>query len=256
MAYLRYDLLTGEILAQLQCSPDKLPLLATEGTGLIEGDVPVHEFWIDGETIKAREAIEVSVSSVPLMPSDTPVRVNAGLPEQCNVRVRGTANMPFEGKVLSARSGAFDFVPSLAGRYVVQVVGRYSAPEFSIEVQPLAVVKERRQADVTAKKAEQLEGGILWNGHRWDADAAAQANVSSMASAVSSGMVLPDDFFWTDYDNQDVSIDSEGIASLNAALMTFVFATHSRARQLKEAIEVQTSNEAVMGLDIAEGWPL
>lgn len=255
MTYLRYHTDTGEILAQLQCDPNNLDLLRTEGTDLIEGEVSQYDFWVDEGKIEPREPVEVSVSPVPIMPSDTPTELLSDLPDGCWVRVRGTENMPFDASIYQAQGGSISFLPSLPGRYVAQLVGRYQAPEFSFEVQPLRVIQERRQAEVTARKAEQLAGGFMFKGHRWDADAAAQANLTSMAHAVSSGMVLPEDFYWTSYDNVDVPADAQGIAQLSAALMTFIFATHSKARKLKEAIDAMETNEAVMSLDIASGWP-
>jgi len=68
-------------------------------------------------------------------------------------------------------------------------------------------------------------------------------------------MILPPDFYWTSYDNEDVPADAQGIKQLSAAMMTFIFATHSKARQLKDAIEALDTNEAVMNLDLASGWP-
>ena len=255
MPYLRYDTDTGEILAQHQCDASNLDLLRTEGTDFIEGGASQYDFWVDDGTIKERETVEVELPLVPLMPSETPTELFSGLPADCWVRIRGTENMPYEAALFPAQGGSISFVPSLPGRYVVQLVGRYEAPEFSFEVQPLVVVKERRQAEVTAKKAEQMAGGFLFMDHRWDADPTAQANLTSMANAVNSGMILPPDFYWTSYDNEDVPADAQGIKQLSAAMMTFIFATHSKARQLKDAIEALDTNEAVMNLDLASGWP-
>jgi hypothetical protein len=255
MTYLRYDLRTGEILATIQTDPEKIALLATEGTGLIEGNVNALEYWVDGDQVKEREAVAVPAALIPLMPSEAPQSVSDGFPIGSSVRVRGTNNMPYEAQIVRVEDGTLRFIPSLAGRYVVQFVGRYSGPEFSFEVQSLHIVRERRKAEVTAKKAEQLAGGFLWNGHRWDADAQAQQNVTSMASAIAGGMTLPAGFFWTSYDNEDVEIDGSGITALSAAMMTFIFSTHAHARSLKEAIEAQVTNESVMSVDIQSGWP-
>ncbi len=255
MAHLRYHNQTGEILAQLQSDPANIHLLATDGTGLIEGVATVQDSWVDGDAIKDREHISITAPTVPFAPGDVAVAILTGLPSGCWVRVRGTANMPFEAQVIRASRGKVMFVPSLAGRYVVQVVGRYRASDAEFEVQPLDGVKGRRQAEVTGKKAAQLSAGFIWNGHRWDADASAQANLNSMASAVGSGMDLPQGFFWTNYDNVDVPIDGAGIAALRVALMNFTFATHAHARSLKDLIEAQDSNAAVMALDLDAGWP-
>lgn len=255
MNYLRYHTETGEILAQHQCAPENLDALRTEGTDFVEGNVTQSAFWIDGTDVAAREIISVAAPTVPLLPSKTPVELFSGLPSNCWVRIRGTENMPFEAALYRSQDGSIEFTPSLPGSYVVQLVGRYAAPEFTFEVQSLYVVMARRQAEVAAKKAERIAAGFEFMGHRWDADATAQANLTSMASAVNAGMVLPDDFYWTSYDNEDVPADAQGIRQLSAAMMSFIFATHSKARQLKEAIEALETNEAVMALDIESGWP-
>jgi hypothetical protein len=253
--YMRYDIRTGEILAQVQCSPSSLHTLKTEGTDLLEGNVSAVEYWVDGDEFKARQTLSIDAPTVPFAPSDEPVAILSGLPSGCAVRIRGTQNMRFEAVVISESDGSIEFTPTLAGRYIVQIVGQFTAPDFSFEVQPLRVVKDRYQSAVTAKKAEQLANGFIWDGHRWDADGSAQANVTSMANAVSSGMPLPDGFYWTTFDNKDVELDADGISSLSAALMTFIYATHSYARQLKDEIEAQETNEAVLSVAIDKGWP-
>ena len=255
MTFMRYDIDTGEILAQIQCGADSLNVLATDGTAFLEGDVDPQSFWVDEGEFKQREAITVQAPAIPFMPSETPVSVLNGLPADAAVRVRGTNNMPVEAQIIQAQGGSLFIVPNIVGSYVAQLVGRYAGPEISFKVQPVEVVKARRQDEVTAKKAEQLAGGFLWNGKRWDADAQAQQNVTSMASAVAAGMALPDGFFWTSYDNEDVEIDAAGISALSAAMMTFIFSTHSHARSLKETIEAQASNADVMDVDIDSGWP-
>ncbi len=255
MTFMRYDTDTGEILAQIQCSPDSLDCLATDGTAFLEGNVDPQSYWVDGSEFKEREAVTVLAPSIPLMPSDALVTVIDGLPADAAVRVRGTNNMPVAAQIVQTQGGVLSWVPNVIGSYVVQLVGRYKAADFSFEVQPLDVVKSRRQEEVTAIKATQLAGGFIWNGKRWDADAQAQANVTSMASAIAAGMELPQDFFWTSYDNEDVPIDGAGMSALSAAMMTFIFNTHSYARSLKDAIEAEVSNASVMDVDINSGWP-
>ncbi|GFM27163.1 DUF4376 domain-containing protein [Novosphingobium sp. PY1] len=255
MTFIRYDIQTGEILAQIQCGADNLNVLATDGTAFLEGNVDPQSYWVDESEFKEREAVTVVSPTIPFMPSEAPVRVLDELPADAAVRVRGTNNMPVEAQIAQAQGGSLSIVPNIVGRYVAQLVGRYTGPEISFEVQPVEVVKARRQDEVTAKKAEQLAGGFLWNGKRWDADAQAQQNVTSMASAVAAGMALPDAFFWTSYHNEDVEIDGAGISALSAAMMTFIFSTHAHARSLKETIEAQASNADVMNVDIDSDWP-
>jgi len=255
MTFIRYDIQTGEILAQIQCDPSNLDTLETDGTGFLEGNVDTQSYWVNEGEFKERETLAVASPIIPFMPSEAPVRVLDGLPANAAVRVRGTNNMPVDAQIIQAQGGTLSIVPSIVGRYVVQLVGRYTGPEISFEVQPVEVVKARRQDEVTAKKAEQLVGGFLWNGKRWDADAQAQQNVTSMASAVAAGMALPDGFFWTSYYNEDIEIDAAGISALSAAMMTFIFSTHAHARSLKETIGAQASNAAVMNVDIDSDWP-
>lgn len=255
MTFMRYDIETGEILAQIQCGADSLDVLATDGTAFLEGNVDPQSYWVDGAEFRERETITVQAPSIPLMPSDALFSVLDGLPADAAVRVRGTNNMPVEAQIVQTQGGVLSWVPNVIGSYVVQLVGRYKSADISFEVQPLDVVKSRRQEEVTATKATQLAGGFIWNGKRWDADAQAQANVTSMASAIAAGMELPEDFFWTSYDNEDVAIDGAGMTALSAAMMIFIFNTHSYARSLKEAIETEVSNASVMAVDIFRNWP-
>lgn len=255
MSYLRYHTQTGEILATLQCDPAHLHLHETEGTALLPGNVTIQQNWISEGEIKPREQLPFSGPVIPFMPGANEIVAFNALPDDCWVRIRGTEEMPFAAIVVQAVDGVVKFVPELVGRYVAQPVGRYEALPVEFEVQPLAIVKDRQQKAVAMKKAEQLASGFIWNGRLWDADANAQTTLSSMANAVSSGMVVPDDFFWTSFDNKDVPLSGQDIKALNAAMMTFVFSTHSYARSLKEQIEAQQTNEAVMGINISVGWP-
>ena len=255
MAYMRFDTTTGEILAHLQAAPQNAEALVTEGTGILEGDVNAAEFWVHDGQFKPREPITINAPSIAFEPSSATVVILSNLPQGCSIHIRGTANMPFSAQVVQEVNGELRFAPPLVGTYVCRVVGRYNCPEFTFEVQPVEVIKSRRQDEVSGIKEERLLGGFLWNGHRWDADAKAQSNVTSMASAVAAGMELPQGFFWTTYDNQDIPIDASGVTALSAAMMTFIFSTHAHARQLKDTIEAQSSNSEVMALDLTSNWP-
>ncbi|WP_420804273.1 DUF4376 domain-containing protein [Yersinia pestis] len=51
-----------------------------------------------------------------------------------------------------------------------------------------------------------------WNGHRWDANDISKERLDISLKAAESG--LPDNFFWTDADNNDVPVTQEQLKEL------------------------------------------
>ncbi|EKC7218786.1 DUF4376 domain-containing protein [Salmonella enterica] len=79
-----------------------------------------------------------------------------------------------------------------------------------------------------------------WNGHRWDASKASQERLSEILMLTRTAN-LPAGFYWTDADNNDVSVTPEDLVSINEK-MTSIMATqgwkiHERQREMKKEVD-------------------
>jgi hypothetical protein len=249
LQHLRYHIASGSIVARLGldpiCAVEEHPEYA-----LIEGDASPETHWIDDGEIIARTIHDGAVSVDQIEDGSTSVPVITGLPADCWMRIRGTANMRFPERLEAVSGGTLMFVPEVPGRYVVTLMGRYAEPEMTFEVVPLDTLKQRRKDEVTARKALASRAGVKWEGHRWDASADALSAVKSYL-----GMPLPEGFYWTDFEGVDVPIDEAGLAALAGAIVTFTFAVHDRSRALKDMIQSAALADEVRAVDVDAGWP-
>ncbi|HDH7113320.1 TPA: DUF4376 domain-containing protein, partial [Escherichia coli] len=94
-----------------------------------------------------------------------------------------------------------------------------------------------------------------FNGHRWDYGKETQARLEPSVAAARAGK-LPEGFFWTDADNNDVPMTAEALIALSEAAQQAMFAKgleiHLRQREMKKAIEALNDADAVMAY--AVGW--
>lgn len=254
MNYLRYHIASGIIYSKMVSEP-RFAVEHDPDFALLEGEGTPDEHWIrDGEV--AHRLPYTGHSAAPLVErGEDAVAVITGLPDPCWLKIRGTANMPFMEQLLKVEGGTFSFAPALAGRYVVILMGQHVAPERSFEAIDLAAYQARRNDETTARKAIAVTAGVEWNGHRWDTSPSAQLNLSGIASSINSGLSLPEDFYWTDFDNVDVPIDAAGVIALGQAVIGFNFAVHDHSRTLKSRIASAATLSEVAAIDIDTGWP-
>ena len=90
-------------------------------------------------------------------------------------------------------------------------------------------------------------------GRRWDGGLAVRTRLMPMLSLP----VLPEGFFWTDADDNDVPVDAAALAALGAAheaaIVTQGFVIHVRQRAMKA--EIDALGDAAALLVYAPGWP-
>ncbi|EGI5659751.1 DUF4376 domain-containing protein, partial [Salmonella enterica subsp. enterica serovar Kisarawe] len=95
-----------------------------------------------------------------------------------------------------------------------------------------------------------------WNGHRWDGGKASQARLTPVLTVAKAGQ-LPDTFFWTDADNNDVAVTAGDLTALDAAMTQAMvmqgFKIHERQRQMKKDIGELTKVSDILNYSV--GWP-
>lgn len=94
-----------------------------------------------------------------------------------------------------------------------------------------------------------------WNGHKWDASKASQERLSSIL-ALSDTASLPDGFYWTDADNNDVSVTRDDLSAINANMTATMVALgwkiHERQREMKKEIDELSRVNDILNYSV--GW--
>ncbi|EAA2780636.1 DUF4376 domain-containing protein, partial [Salmonella enterica subsp. enterica] len=97
---------------------------------------------------------------------------------------------------------------------------------------------------------------FTFNGRNWDYGKATQERLS-MSVVMAKQNKLPEVFFWTDADNNDVPMNAAELINLGEAVDSAMFQKgleiHIRQRQMKEAVDKLTDARAI--LDYPVDWP-
>ncbi|EKQ0372082.1 DUF4376 domain-containing protein [Escherichia coli] len=125
---------------------------------------------------------------------------------------------------------------------------------------PLPSPEEAR----TVKTAEindwrnKMESGnyvFTFKDRNWDYGKGTQGRLEPSVAAAKAG-TLPDQFFWTDADNNDVPVTAEELIELSEAAIKAMFAKgmeiHVRQRTMKKELEKLTSADEILAYKV--GW--
>lgn len=120
----------------------------------------------------------------------------------------------------------------------------------SMELEQAILERRRAQANdaINAWKEAQTSAGMIFShdGRRWDGGLGVRGQLEpTIAAAEHAG--LPQGFFWTDADNQDIVVELEDLKALNAAheraLVARGWGIHVQQREMKRKIAVMTLAE-------------
>ncbi|HFD0256560.1 TPA: DUF4376 domain-containing protein, partial [Escherichia coli] len=123
---------------------------------------------------------------------------------------------------------------------------------------------------LTAEKARVMKGDEInaWrnameaanytfehNGRKWDYGKSTQTRLEPSVAAAKAGK-LPEGFFWTDAENNDVPVTAEALIALSEAAEQAMFSKgmeiHVRQRAMKKELEKMTSADEVLAYKV--GW--
>ncbi|EKA4656615.1 DUF4376 domain-containing protein [Salmonella enterica] len=94
-----------------------------------------------------------------------------------------------------------------------------------------------------------------WNGHKWDASKAAQERLSSILMLTRTAD-LPAGFYWTDADNNDVSVTPDDLVSINenmtATMVMQGWKIHERQRDMKKEVDELSRVNDILNYSV--GW--
>ncbi|HDX7416516.1 TPA: DUF4376 domain-containing protein, partial [Escherichia coli] len=112
---------------------------------------------------------------------------------------------------------------------------------FTVTAEMLDKEKELKKEEISRWRDSQENSSFVFefSGHRWDAGKASQSRLTPVVAVAGNGL-LPEHFFWTDADNQDVTLTPEELIQLdtamNAAMVMQGFKIHERQRRMKEEV--------------------
>ncbi|EPH3819376.1 DUF4376 domain-containing protein, partial [Escherichia coli] len=132
-------------------------------------------------------------------------------------------------------------------------VGEYRAND------DMAVEEARRMknAEINAWRDAMEASGYVFEhkGRKWDYGKETMTRLGMSASAARGG-VLPEGFFWTDAENNDVPMTADELISLSDAAGKAMFRKgleiHIRQREMKKAIEELSDSETILAYRV--GW--
>ena len=144
------------------------------------------------------------------------------------------------------------------GRDIYAACLRGEAGEIAEYVQPSISPEKARELKTAGINAwrnamEAANYTFEHNGRKWDYGKSTQTRLEPSVAAAKAGK-LPEAFFWTDADNNDVPMDAETLIALSAAAEQAMFTKgleiHVRQRTMKKEIEALDDAEAILAYKI------
>lgn len=117
------------------------------------------------------------------------------------------------------------------------------------------LAREIVRGRIEAWRTREEAGSVIFEhaGRRWDASMASRDRLNEPLRL----SALPEGFFWTDADNNDVPVSMADLQSLDAAMAAALveqgFAIHVRQREMKAEIASMTDPDSIIAYPV--GWP-
>ncbi|HEA8349844.1 TPA: DUF4376 domain-containing protein, partial [Escherichia coli] len=150
----------------------------------------------------------------------------------------------FEGETEFALYTAIQDDMAPTGQHVWQELqsGKWGeiAP-FTVTPELIAAAKDakRREIEAWRDSQENVEFIFTFDDRRFDGGKTSQSRLAPVVAAAQAGL-LPEGFFWTDADNNNVVLTREKLIALNDAMMVAMvaegFKIHERQREMKEQL--------------------
>lgn len=121
----------------------------------------------------------------------------------------------------------------------------------------LAEYKNLRKEEVNAYRDTIINGGYTWNGHVYDSDEHACANVTSVSTAIANGIALPSNFTWRTKNNVNVQMTAQEIVAFGVSMMDWVSRVYTVSWFHKDNLDNPyfDNNIKIKNYNIALYWP-
>ncbi|EJZ3359303.1 DUF4376 domain-containing protein [Salmonella enterica] len=149
-------------------------------------------------------------------------------------------------------------VPDTTENRRADISGRWGFDgEKIVDLMTTDKAREQKTREIDAWRNKQESGSVTftWNNHSWDASKDSQDRLAPVLVVAKSGQ-LPDGFFWTDANNEDVPVTIDDLTAIDAgmtqAMVVQGFKIHERQRKMKKDISELTRVGDI--LDYLVGW--
>ncbi|EHC2166011.1 DUF4376 domain-containing protein [Salmonella enterica] len=149
-------------------------------------------------------------------------------------------------------------VPDTTENRRADISGRWGFDgEKIVDLMTTDKAREQKIREIDAWRNKQESGSVTftWNNHSWDASKESQDRLAPVLVVAKSGQ-LPDGFFWTDANNEDVPVTVDDLTAIDAgmtqAMVVQGFKIHERQRKMKKDISELTRVGDI--LDYPVGW--
>ncbi|ECG8634055.1 DUF4376 domain-containing protein [Salmonella enterica subsp. salamae] len=150
-------------------------------------------------------------------------------------------------------------VPDTTASRRADISGRWGFDgENVIDLMTPDKARRAKHDEINRWRDRQEDGNAVfdWNGRKWDAGKSSQERLSSVL-ALSRISALPEGFYWTDADNNDVQVTPADLAAINtgmtAAMVMQGWKIHERQRDMKKEVDELIKVSDI--LDYKIGWP-
>ncbi|HBM0096111.1 TPA: DUF4376 domain-containing protein [Salmonella enterica subsp. enterica serovar Blitta] len=127
-----------------------------------------------------------------------------------------------------------------------------------IDLLTLDEARQQKSREIDDWRDQEESGSVTfnWNGRSWDAGKSSQDRLAPVLAAAKAGQ-LPPGFFWTDANNEDVTMTVDDLTAISAgmaqAMVAQGFKIHERQRRMKK--EIAALNRVSDVLSYVVGWP-
>ncbi|EDW6064254.1 DUF4376 domain-containing protein [Salmonella enterica subsp. enterica serovar Oslo] len=149
-------------------------------------------------------------------------------------------------------------VPDTTANRRADISGRWGFNgENVIDLMTVEKARRTKRDEINRWRDIQEDGNAVfeWKGHRWDAGKDTFARLAPVLIVANAGK-LPSAFFWTDTEDNNVSVNADDLIRLNQevafAMVAQGLKIHERQQKMKQDIEALTRANDI--LDYPVGW--
>jgi hypothetical protein len=113
--------------------------------------------------------------------------------------------------------------------------------------EPLEHAKSEKIAELKSERDRNEQDYFVYDGHKYDSDSISCQRITDtvlLANAIGDSFEID----WTDYDNEDVTLDKDDMNGLLAALASHSQACHAQYRTKKDAVNNAQTVEEVKSI--------
>ncbi|ECS9353310.1 DUF4376 domain-containing protein [Salmonella enterica] len=135
--------------------------------------------------------------------------------------------------------------------------GVFIAPEKDVTPEMISSARQTKRHEINTWRDQQEDAEITFelNGHRWDAGKLSLSRLEPVIAVANAGQ-LPENFFWTDADNNDIAVTDKDLPGIYAGMLQAMvvqgFKIHERQRQMKEELDKLKTLDEIRAFSI--GW--